>query len=109
MFIELQDMRQFKEVLQRSRHTPIMLFFWKKNDGISNAAKSNLDSFKESHPEIDMYITLLETHTAIIHQIEDYFHIVHECPLLIGLRKGRAELVLSKEEIDIYTLERFHS
>lgn len=86
-WIILQNEDQLKEIKEKSKERPQVIFKYSSRCGISGVAKSRLE--KVEIPEhIDFYFLDLITYRSLSNRIAEEFKVYHESPQVLLIKNG---------------------
>lgn len=85
----LTNLKQLDEVVELSQNTPVLVFKHSTRCSISSMALSRLEREWQETPIIPFYLDLI-AYRAISNEIAERFHVFHQSPQAILIKKGEA-------------------
>lgn len=87
-WIPLTSETQLQEILEKSIHTPQLIYKHSTRCGVSSAAKSRLEN-SVPPPGVDFYFLDVLTHRPLSQKIAKDLGIRHESPQILLIRNGQ--------------------
>ena len=88
--VEYKKIKNLDKVLAASAGKKIVIFKHSNACGTSRSAKSEVDSFSVSHPEVEVYLVVVQEQRPVSDEIAQKLGVPHESPQLFIVEDGRA-------------------
>jgi bacillithiol system protein YtxJ len=89
---------QLQNILEKSAHTPQVIFKYSNRCSISDVAKTRLER-KEAPPSVDFYILDVVSHRSLSNKIANELGVQHESPQVLLIKN--AECVYDESHLGI--------
>jgi monothiol bacilliredoxin len=104
MVIELRQIRDFEELLERSKTNSVLIFKHSTQCSISSYVYEDFMRFVESSSELNFGVVLVIEERALSDEIAERLHVRHESPQAILVTGGRAVWQASHWSITAHSL-----
>lgn len=101
----LTELKQLDFITEESVDKPVVIFKHSTRCSISRMALKNFEREYLDEDEASLYFLDLLNHRDISNEIADRFHVIHQSPQLLLIKKGKAVYDVSHSEIDAEALK----
>lgn len=101
----LSSIRQFEDLLDRSREEPILIYKHSSRCPLSTRARTEVDSF-DAESDLSIFEVVVQNDRAISDHVAETLEVRHETPQVILIRDGRPVYDASHREVTADALER---
>lgn len=101
----LQDEQQLQEIIETSKHKPVVIFKHSTRCGTSEGAKYTLmENWDFAAHELDFYYLDLLRYRPISNRVAEDFQVTHQSPQVLVLKDGKVVFHTSHHRISVDAL-----